>query len=122
MRHSHHNPKFDILGMISSGLCLVHCLAGPILLLLGYQFLEPGGWHLLDFLFLTVSALAVYSVTRKHSMTWIKAGLWISFAILSISVFFEHNTFLNISGWVAAGGLILFHYFNFRHSRTCNVH
>lgn len=122
MHHHSHNPKSDILGMISSGLCLIHCLAGPVLVLMGYTFIEPDGWHLWDILFLGISAWAVYSVTKGHSQRWIKRGLYISVATLSVAIFFSHeNVFFTTVSWMSAASLVLFHYFNLRHIRNCKV-
>lgn len=122
MHHSHHNPKSDLLGIISSGLCLIHCLAGPVLVLLGYGFMEPDGWHLWDFLFLAVSAWAVYSVTKGHTPKWIRWGLWVSFAVLSFSIFMSHEMlFFNVLSWAAAISLVIFHTLNIRHARTCKI-
>ncbi|MBI1222982.1 MAG: MerC family mercury resistance protein [Bacteroidetes bacterium] len=122
MHHHEHNPKSDLLGMISSGLCLIHCLAGPVLVLLGYGFIEPDGWHIWDVLFLLVSGWAVYSVTKGHSMKWIKWGLRISILVLSLSIFFSHELFLfTVLSWMAAISLVVFHFFNFRHIRSCAI-
>lgn len=122
MHHPAHNPKSDILGMISSGLCLIHCLAGPVLVLLGYTFIEPDGWHLWDILFLVISGWAVYTVTKGHSMQWIKWGLYSSIALLAISVFFSHDyPIFKVTSWIAAASLVVFHSFNLRHIRSCRV-
>lgn len=122
MHHHSHNPKSDVMGMISSGLCLIHCLAGPVLVLLGYGFIEPDGWHIWDILFLAVSGWAVWNVTKGHSTKWIKWGLWVSISVLSLSIFFSHEIFLfSILSWLAAISLVIFHYFNLKHIRSCPV-
>jgi hypothetical protein len=117
-----HNTKYDIVGITSSALCLVHCIASPLLLLLGYHFFEPDGWHLWDFAFLAISAFAVYSVSKGHTTKWIKAGLWASFAVLSVSILLQHDNFVFlVTSWCAAASLIVFHIFNIRHCHTCAV-
>ncbi len=121
--HDHaHNPKSDVLGIISSSLCLIHCLAGPVLVLAGVGFMEPDNWHLWDLLFLAVSVWAVYNATKGHSQRWIKTGLWVSLGVLSVSIFFSHEILIfNVISWIAAISLVLFHYFNLRHIRNCRV-
>ncbi|TNE78979.1 MAG: MerC domain-containing protein [Bacteroidetes bacterium] len=122
MHHHHHNPKSDILGIISSSLCLVHCLAGPVLVLLGYSFTEPGGWHLWDILFFGVSAWAVWNASKGHGTRWIKVGLWSSLVVLFGSILVaEHVAIVNIVSWLAALSLVVFHVLNLRHLRTCPV-
>lgn len=122
MHQHNHNPKSDIIGIISSGLCLVHCLAGPIMVLLGYSFIEPDGWHIWDFIFLIISAYAIFNVTRGHSTRWIKAGLWASFSVLSLSIFFSHDMlFFSVLSWLAAASLVVFHVLNLKHARECHV-
>lgn len=122
MHHPSHNPKSDVMGIISSGLCLIHCLAGPVMVLLGYTFIEPDGWHVWDFVFLAISAWAIYSVFRGHSPKWIKAGLLSSFFLLALSIFFSHDEVVfSVLAWLAAGGLVVFHAFNIRHARHCQV-
>ncbi len=121
--HQHsHNPKSDLLGILASSLCLIHCLIGPIVVLLGYSFMEPDGWHIWDFIFLMISAIAIFTASRNHTPSWIKKGLWISFAVLSMAIFFSHDNLLfNVISWIAAAGLVVFHVFNIRHSRSCPV-
>ena len=122
MQHPAHNPKSDLLGIISSSLCLIHCLAGPILVLLGYSFIEPDHWPIWDILFLGISVWAVYFATRGHAPRHVKLGLWFSVLLLSVSIIFSHDyPFFSVLSWIAAASLVLFHVLNIRHGRSCPV-
>lgn len=124
MSTSSHEPKTDIVGIISSTLCLIHCIAGPLLVLLGVsvQFHEGEHWHIWELIFMAVSAWAVWRVTRLHSPQFVKLGLWISLGVLGVSLLLGHDFgFFEYLGWMAAGGLVVFHILNIRHSHTCSV-
>ena len=70
--------KADLIGVISSGLCLLHCLATPLLFALQTQIInydsnKPSWWSGLDIIFIILSALAIYKTTHTTTSKWIKS-------------------------------------------------
>ncbi|MEC8536173.1 MAG: MerC domain-containing protein, partial [Bacteroidota bacterium] len=79
--------KPDILGAIASTLCIVHCLATPLLFITHVydSFVSetvPFWWKNLDYLFLIVSFTAIYRSTQTTSKKFMKYALWAGWAIL----------------------------------------
>ena len=57
--------KSDWIGMLASGLCLIHCLATPFLFIANasiglHEEAHPSWWGALDIVFLVLSFFAVY--------------------------------------------------------------
>lgn len=122
MKKHQHNTKNDYIGIVSSSLCLIHCLAAPLFLIFGMPFIETDTWHIWDFVFLGISAWAVFNASKGHTTALIRNGLWISFTVLTIAIILQHShTAFLVLSWTAAAGLIFFHVLNLRHCQTCKV-
>lgn len=76
--------------MISAFVCLLHCLAAPILMAFGRQVQHH---HLFDeswnYLFLAVGLLAVWFSARHAEKNWMRVLLWTTFGFLATGVVFE---------------------------------
>lgn len=118
----------DYIGIISAFLCLIHCLAGPILMsaglvahnhshslggdehLHGDHFLLHRGW---DFVFLTIGLFAVIFSTRHTPTKWIKSLLWITFGFLAGAILLEEQApFFQYLVYISSIALIVAHYAN----------
>ena len=119
--------KSDWIGILASGLCLIHCLATPFLFMAyasanAHDGAHPFWWGLLDIVFLVVSFFAVYWSVRHTSKIWIKyalGGLWI---ILSLIVLNEKMGLWHLPEaaiYPPTLGLIILHFYNRRYCR-CN--
>jgi hypothetical protein len=108
----------DLIGMISSLACIIHCLALPILLSI---FTVSGSEHhhsleLLDFLFIIIGLVAVIFSSRNfHSTTLIRTILWSSFAAFALGILLKplSHSFEYLS-YAGSLGLIFAHGVNYR--------
>ena len=76
----------DHLGVISGGLCMLHCFATPILFLSQATVIShdiPLLWTGLNYLFLIVSFFAVYQSAQNSSNSTIKYFLFIAWTLLT---------------------------------------
>lgn len=126
--------KVDLIGMTSSFLCLLHCIAVPFVL--GWYSLQDAHHHhhhasaashqhthfqasmLLnwDYLFVIICLVAVWSASRKaHTTPVLKMMLWSFFALFSVGILMEavHPVF-QYMGYAASAGLIWAHWRNYR--------
>ena len=112
--------KPDVIGAIASSLCIVHCLLTPLLFIshlytsTGTQNI-PFWWKDLDFLFLTISFIAIYRATKTSSKKFMKYALWIGWIVLFILIFNEKMAWLALPGilnYISAISLSLFHIYN----------
>lgn len=76
----------DKLGITNALLCLIHCLAFPFLLTLNIGFLSN---PILSFLFIGISFLSIYKVTKGKIKEKISVFLWVSFLGLISSILLE---------------------------------
>ena len=115
--------KPDIFGAIASSLCILHCLATPLLFIthvygsFGSETV-PFWWKNLDYLFLIVSFAAIYRSTQTTSIKFMKYALWAGWAILFSLILNEKMMWLNIPGiynYTAAIGLSTLHIYNLKY-------
>ena len=110
-------PFYDILGISSATICLVHCLVFPLL-----TILPLGLSHnpIIDLLFATIGLFAILKIIKKSSLL-ISAILIISMALIWISVLTE--LFLDIHLdliFIAGIGMIIGHLLNYKMHKNSN--
>lgn len=82
---------FDNIGIIAGFLCAVHCIATPFLFIAKACSVTccaeaPIWWVVIDYLFLIVSAVAIYYTNKSAAPYWLKFSLWISWFLLGCSI------------------------------------
>ncbi len=118
-------PISDYLGISSATVCLIHCLATPILMSLGISVHDHGhahdhGWTMLlshgwDFLFLGIGFLAVLWSANHTKHLGRKVLLWASFLFLAGAVLLEdHGATFQYFTYAASLVLIATHAANIR--------
>lgn len=112
----------DKAGIASAVLCTIHCLIIPVFFAIKFWWADkyvltlPDWWSKLDYLFLSISFLAVYHSATHTRFAAIKAALWVFWAALATAIVFEAS--LHWLAYIASAGLIVTHYLNIRRLRT----
>lgn len=110
--------KADFIGIVSSSVCLVHCILTPLLLATGASFFASSFFN---FPFLILSFASVYKATEFDTHTGIALLLWTSFwGFLFSTLFREDYHWLHYSGHLFAVLLIAGHILNIRQCRKCS--
>ena len=83
--------KSDTIGALSSGLCMIHCLATPFFFVAAACSKSccsaaPGWWLWIDYIFLVISFMAVLHSTKTIKISFVKYGLWISWGGLLLFI------------------------------------
>lgn len=117
---------FDYLGIFGSGLCLLHCLATPVLIFTRPYFQEKVSNgvenHYWDYLFLLVCFVAVFSTTLHLESKKIATSFWLFFVPFAISILFEEDfKYLDFVGYGSSIGLIVTHLINIKHCKKCQT-
>lgn len=109
----------DYLGISSATVCLIHCLAAPVLMSMGISVHEhegqAHGWGILlshswDFLFLGIGLIAVIFSSRHMENNIRKILLWSSFGFLTAAILFEHvGPMFQYLTYISSLALILMH-------------
>jgi hypothetical protein len=104
--------KFDIIGVSSASLCLVHCLFFPILTILPLSFSHN---HWIDFVFLCVGWFVISKILLSNVAKKVKIILAVSIVLITTGIalefFWEVESLLVIIGGI---GMICGHILNYR--------
>jgi hypothetical protein len=115
-----YKSKSDIVGMLASSLCLLHCTLTPFIFIAHTQMSShdvapPLWWKVLDYAFLAISFVAVYWSVKNTSKQWIKVAFWITWALLFGVLMNEKAHLLHIPEatiFFPSIGLVLLHLYN----------
>jgi len=91
----------NLIGALASSLCLLHCIATPLLFavqasMLAHEVEHPEWWGTLDVIFLIISLLAVWQSSKTTAKTWVRYALWMSWLFLSIVILNEKLSILSL--------------------------
>jgi hypothetical protein len=117
----------DMIGISASLLCLIHCLAFPLLISFGFFFgaMDEHGhehWHWLDYAFICLAILAVYFAAKSAHRQWIKPALWITVLLFSGAILLhEDYPFMLFVSASLSLVLALIHTINWNNHRKCSV-
>ena len=109
--------KSDTLGAVCSGLCLAHCIATPLLLVI------PFWWTNINYIFVAVSLLAVYISAQNSSRKIMKILLWTGAILLSFCILneqFELFHLPEIITYFAAINLACLHVYNSKYCQCAD--
>ena len=118
---------YDKIGIISSSLCMVHCIGTPFIFIAKACSVTccsdvPIWWLMIDYLFLIISFTAIYFITRKPLKLWLKASFWIAWIILLFATL-EHSFALAIVPkhfiYLPALSVVVLHFYNLKFN-NCN--
>ena len=106
----------DFIGIISAFVCLLHCLAGPILMGTAMHLHDHNSLLLLEewnYLFLAIGFFAVWWSSKHTAHKGIKYFMWATFGLLAAAVLFESIAEpLHYLVYVSSLGLIVAHVVN----------
>lgn len=112
----------DTIGIFAGILCTIHCLATPILFIAKACSTTccgdaPVWWIMIDYLFLLISFIAIYFISKSLSIKWLKTSFWISWIILlftildhSFGIFILPQNFIYIPSTL----IISLHFYNLK--------
>ncbi|QJD77055.1 MerC domain-containing protein [Spirosoma rhododendri] len=117
--------RADYVGITGSVLCIIHCLLTPVLVmtsaLLNYESLRVG-FLSLDYLFIGINVIAVWSAARCATglIRWALGGF---LALFAVGLLLEGQSELfEYVAYAASAGLVVTHLINIRQGRTTHAH
>ena len=117
--------KSDLIGASASGLCLIHCLATPLIFVAKTCTATcctgaPDWWRWIDFIFLIVAFIAIYQSSKHSNSKWIKTSLWGGWVALLFVICNEYGHFIDLPSttiYIPAVVLIGLHLYNLYYCR-----
>lgn len=117
--------KSDTLGIMAGILCMLHCVATPLLFIAVAGTASSGDespfwWVTINYIFLIISLIAVHRSVRTTSRAYMKPLFWASWVALAFVVLNEQFIWLELSeiiSYVTAIILVALHLYNRRYCR-----
>jgi len=117
----------DKVGVASNILCMLHCFATPFIFLSQTQTAHishdvPFAWQIINYFFITVSAIAVYYSAKNSTNNIVKFLMVVFWLILSFLIISEGLEILHlpeILTYLSASFLSLLHIYNLNYC-TCS--
>ncbi len=120
MKNIFRTHKADWVGILGSVGCIIHCLIMPVLLSSAASFTAHAEYRWLDYVFLTVAAVAVWFSARKASSVMVRILLILAWAIFAGSIIWEESIpFASILMYIGSVLLIIGHVLNLRQIHQC---
>ncbi|WP_375448266.1 MerC domain-containing protein [uncultured Fibrella sp.] len=118
------DKKADYIGITGSVLCLIHCLAAPVLVMTSSLLRDDtlrAGFLSLDYIFIAVNIVAVYFATRNHTSSAIRTALWSFLFVFAVGLLLEEvSPVFEYLAYAASTGLVISHLFNLRQHRIAH--
>lgn len=117
--------KPDTFGAIASAICLVHCVATPLIFIVSSCSLKgcnntPLWWKSIDYIFLIISLIAIYFSTKTSTNNTVKVLLWLSWTLLFTVIINEKMNWFYLpeySIYIPATLLIVAHMYNLKYCK-----
>jgi len=119
--------KPDVLGALASGLCMLHCIATPLLFVVqscstqsSCRSESPLWWSSIDYFFIGVTFFAIYHASKHSVKPWMGSVLFLAWAVLSLLVINEKFVLLLVPVWckyLAAFTMISLHLYNLKYGK-----
>lgn len=113
----------DFLGATAGSLCLVHCLATPFIFIAKACSETcctdaPIWWQAIDFMFIAISFLAIFFVSKTTKIRWMPIALWSAWALLFgviMTETFEMGWLPHSFIYFPAVSIIVLHFYNLKY-------
>ena len=117
--------KSDVIGSLSSFICLIHCVFTPFLFAVQSHSSccptnTPLWWKSIDYIFLVISFMAVHKSANETSKRWIKHAFYAIWLFLCGIVLNERINYITIPHhliYIPSLTLIALHFYNYKYCR-----
>ncbi|MBB3696032.1 MerC family mercury resistance protein [Flammeovirga yaeyamensis] len=118
--------RSDQFGAVASFVCLVHCIATPLLFVAGSCASScsahnlPIWWKIIDPIFLFIAFVAIFQSTKNTSSTWMKPAMWTTWSFLAFIIINEKLGMIELFEeiiYIPAIILIVLHIYNRKYCR-----
>ena len=119
---------FDSIGIIASTLCTIHCIVTPFIFIAKACTATccsdaPSWWLMIDYIFLIISFLAIFFISKNLTIKWLQTAFWVSWSLLlfsianhSIDIVQLHKNFI----YIPSGAIIILHFYNMQFCKCQN--
>ncbi len=113
---------YDSIGIIASSLCMIHCVGTPFIFIAKACSTTccsdaPNWWIMIDYLFVIISFLAIYFISKKLTIVWLKIAFWATWVVLLFSILnhsFEITYLPKNFIYIPSFTIIALHFYNLK--------
>ena len=114
--------SFDSIGIIASTLCAIHCIITPFIFIAKACTSiccanAPTWWVMIDYIFLFISFLAIFFISKNLTVEQLKISFWLSWIVLlftilnhSFDILYLPQNFIYIPSFL----IIVLHFYNLK--------
>ena len=119
---------YDNVGIIASTLCMIHCIGTPFIFIAKACSATccaeaPLWWVIIDYIFLFISFIAIYFISKNLKIRWLKNAFWISWVVLLFTILNHSLQIANIPKnfiYIPAFSIIALHFYNLQFCKCKN--
>lgn len=109
--------KSDIVGIIASSICVVHCILTPFIVVL-FPFIIKENYEALNYLFLVIGFISMILSVKSTKLNLVKYLLIYFWIQLCLSVILEEKSVIfSLLMYFSAFGLIVSHILNIKYCK-----
>jgi len=120
--------EYDNVGIIASTLCMIHCIGTPFIFIAKACSATccaeaPLWWIIIDYIFLFISFIAIYFISKDLKIRWLKNAFWISWVVLLFTILNHSLQIANIPKnfiYIPAFSIIALHFYNLQFCKCKN--
>ena len=120
--------QYDKIGIISSTLCMIHCIGTPFLFIAKSCSPTccsdaPTWWLMIDYLFLLISFFAIFHTTNSSTSLWLRIFFWTTWTILLFSIVdhsFNYHIFPKNFSYFPGLTIVALHFYNLKINKCEN--
>lgn len=111
--------KSDIVGIIASSICVVHCILTPFIVVL-FPFIIKENYEALNYLFLVIGFISMILSVKSTKLNLVKYLLIYFWIQLCLSILLEEKSVIfSLLMYFSAFGLIVSHILNIKYCKNC---
>jgi hypothetical protein len=111
--------KSDIVGIISSSICVVHCILTPFIVVILPNCIKEN-YEDINYLFLVLGFISMLLSVKSTKLNLVKYLLIYFWLQLCLSIFLEERSvFFSLLMYFSAFGLIIGHILNMKYCKNC---
>ena len=120
---------FDSIGIIASTLCAIHCILTPFIFIVKACTATccsdaPPWWLMIDYLFLLISFLAIFFISKNLTIKWLQIAFWVSWFLLLFSILNNSLDIFPIIShnfiYIPSSAIIILHFYNLQFCKCQN--
>lgn len=119
---------YDSIGIIASTLCTIHCIITPFIFIAKACTATccsdaPSWWLMIDYLFLIISFLAIFFISRNLTIKWLQIAFWSSWLLLLLSILNHSLDVFQINSnfiYIPSSAIIILHFYNLQFCKCQN--